>query len=61
MSHPKPRVTAGAGLPNRIVSALREGLGDELVAVVLFGSRARGEAHQGSDWDVLVIANGLPG
>ncbi len=35
-------------------------MGDDLVAVVLFGSRARGEAHEGSDWDVLVIARRLP-
>jgi uncharacterized protein len=32
-----------------------------LVAVVLFGSRARGEANVGSDWDVLVVARRLPG
>jgi predicted nucleotidyltransferase len=54
-------VIAGTGLLNRVVSKLREGLGDDLVAVVLFGSRARGEAREGSDWDVLIIANDLPG
>lgn len=43
-----------------VVSALRQGLGDNLVAVVLFGSRARGEATEASDWDVLVIARQLP-
>ncbi|MBA3472010.1 MAG: nucleotidyltransferase domain-containing protein [Rubrobacter sp.] len=48
-----------SGLLAEAVSTLREGLGDDLVAVVLFGSRARGEAHEGSDWDVLVVANGL--
>jgi predicted nucleotidyltransferase len=47
-------------VPAGIVSGLREGLGDDLVAVVLFGSRARGEAHEGSDWDFLVIARDLP-
>lgn len=25
--------------------------------VILFGSRARGDAHEGSDWDVLVLLN----
>ncbi len=45
---------------NGIVSNLSEGLRGDLVAVVLFGSRARGEAHEGSDWDVLVIARRLP-
>lgn len=40
--------------------ALRLALGDRLVAVVLFGSRARGDAKPESDWDLLVIAEGLP-
>jgi len=43
-----------------VVAALRTALGDRLVAVVLFGSRARGEASAGSDWDLLIIAEGLP-
>lgn len=43
-----------------VVTALRNGLGDRLVAVVLFGSRARGEADRDSDWDLLVIARDLP-
>lgn len=44
-----------------VVTALKQGLGDHLVAVLLFGSRARGEAHAASDWDLLVIAHNLPG
>lgn len=48
-------------LLDEVVSKLREGLEDDLVAVVLFGSRARREAHEGSDWDVLVVAWQLPG
>ncbi len=48
-------------MPDGVASKLREGLGEALVAVVLFGSRARGEAHEGSDWDVLIIARRLPG
>lgn len=43
-----------------VLAAPRHGLGDNLVAVVLFGSRARGEAEAGSDWDRLVIAHDLP-
>ena len=43
-----------------VVAALKQGLGDSLVAVVLFGSRARGEADEASDWDLLVIACHLP-
>ncbi len=43
-----------------VVAALRQGLGDDLVAVALFGSRARGEAVEGSDWDIFVLAHHLP-
>jgi predicted nucleotidyltransferase len=42
-----------------VIAALRQGFGDNLVAVVLFGSRARGDATEVSDWDVLVIARQL--
>ncbi len=51
---------AGLEMPDGIVSGLKEGLGGDLVAVVLFGSRARGEAREGSDWDFLVVARDLP-
>jgi len=40
--------------------ALKDHLGDDLVAVVLFGSVARGEAGPQSDIDLLVIASNLP-
>jgi predicted nucleotidyltransferase len=43
-----------------VVRAMQQGLGEKLVAIVLFGSRARGEAKEESDWDLLVIARGLP-
>lgn len=42
------------------VAALRHTLGQRLTAVVLFGSRARGDAREDSDWDLLVIAEELP-
>ena len=45
---------------NEIIEELKEKLTDSLVAVVLFGSRARGDAHEESDWDVLIIAHDLP-
>lgn len=51
---------AGLGVPDRIASGLREGLGGDLVGVVLFGSRARGEGREDSDWDFLVVARNLP-
>ena len=45
---------------NEVVEELKEKLTDSLVALVLFGSRARGDAHEESDWDVLLIAYDLP-
>ncbi len=37
---------------------LDQALGPELAQVVLYGSHARGEAHPGSDVDVLVVVKG---
>jgi predicted nucleotidyltransferase len=39
----------------KFVAALREEYGQRLVAVVLFGSRARGDASADSDADVAVV------
>jgi len=44
----------------RYVEALERRYGADLVSVVLFGSRARGEAKPESDIDVLIIVRGLP-
>jgi predicted nucleotidyltransferase len=44
-----------------VVIALHEHLGASLRGVVLFGSRARGDARPESDWDLLLVADGLPG
>jgi len=44
----------------KVVQRLRETLGEKLISVALFGSYARGDYHQGSDLDLLVIAEGLP-
>jgi predicted nucleotidyltransferase len=43
-----------------VVDALRSALGKQLIALVLFGSRARGEADESSDWDILLIVGELP-
>ncbi len=43
-----------------VVAALRAYLGDSLLGVALFGSRARGDNRPESDWDLLVLADGLP-
>lgn len=48
------------GVPEAAVAWLQGLLGQRLVAVVLYGSRARGDHRPESDWDLLVIATGLP-
>ena len=48
--------------PNdEILGAFQKGLGESLAGLVLYGSVARGEAHEGSDIDLLVVAKGLNG
>jgi predicted nucleotidyltransferase len=42
------------------VEALKAGLKEDLLAVALFGSRARGDQHRSSDWDLFVLAERLP-
>jgi predicted nucleotidyltransferase len=46
---------AADDVPMRAVASLRERLGETLVRVSLFGSRARGEADPDSDYDLLVV------
>jgi predicted nucleotidyltransferase len=48
------------GLAIAYTEVLKEQLGESLIAVVLFGSVARGETSSHSDIDLLVIASGLP-
>lgn len=43
-------------IPQLVSQAVRQI--DPKAEVILFGSRARGDAHAGSDWDFLVL---LPG
>ncbi|MGH6840757.1 MAG: nucleotidyltransferase domain-containing protein [Methylocella sp.] len=45
---------------NRYRAALDEIYGDQLERVVLFGSRARGDAHPHSDYDVAIFLKSLP-
>lgn len=48
------------GERQEIVDWLKSFLGARLVAVILYGSRARREDRPDSDYDVLVIARDLP-
>lgn len=43
----------------RFCDALQEAYGDRIERIVLFGSRARGEAHSDSDYDVAVFLKGM--
>ena len=43
----------------RMKRCLLDAYGDRLVGLVLFGFRARNEAHVGSDYDVWAVVTGL--
>ncbi len=43
-----------------VTQNLKAKLGERLIAIVLFGSRSRGEGGSSSDWDLFLIAEGLP-
>jgi predicted nucleotidyltransferase len=47
-------------LATEYAARLQEGLGGNLVSVVLFGSVARGEATPNSDLDLLIVMEDLP-
>ncbi len=42
------------------IDAFKAKLGEGLIAVVLYGSHARGEGGRTSDWDLFMIVEGLP-
>ena len=44
-----------ANLRNRARQLANRALGDQLDVLILFGSRARGDASPDSDWDVLAM------
>ncbi|MCX7838052.1 MAG: nucleotidyltransferase domain-containing protein [Anaerolineae bacterium] len=45
---------------SQVIVRIRHTLGDNLVAIVLFGSYAKGTARRASDIDLLVVARQLP-
>jgi predicted nucleotidyltransferase len=47
-------------LVDELVAHYRAALGQRLVGLAMFGSRARGDARPESDLDLLLIAEGLP-
>lgn len=47
----------GTVILKEVKKTLVSRFGDDIHDVVLFGSRATGEAHQNSDYDVLIILN----
>ena len=43
--------------PTAIINMIRDTIreAEPTAQIILYGSRARGDAHEGSDWDVLAI------
>lgn len=54
------RATVYAPVLRRFVSALRLLYADRMERAVLFGSRARGDAHADSDYDIAIFLTELP-
>jgi|SRR6185295_14922250 len=52
---------AAPDIARDFADALAQRLGDELVQVALFGSRARGEARWRSDYDLMVVLRSATG
>ncbi len=48
------------GFESRLIEAYKSHLGDDLISIVIFGSRARGDYTENSDFDILIIASHLP-
>src|SRR3712207_700650 len=55
------RAPTGEPVLRRLKAELERRYGDRLERVLLFGSRARGEARPDSDWDVAVFLRGYDG
>jgi uncharacterized protein len=53
------RIATDDEILRRFRAALDELYGDRIERVVLFGSRARGDAHEASDYDIAVFLKDL--
>ena len=45
---------------HKVVDLYKNYMADRLISVILFGSHARGDAKETSDYDLFIIATGLP-
>jgi uncharacterized protein len=61
MFPPAPPALVAHPVVVRVKEALAAHYGDRLKQVILFGSRARGDAGPVSDWDFLALVEGVPG
>lgn len=58
MANPLAQLDARSEKVSReFAQLLRQRLGERIVQVILFGSRARGEAEEDSDFDFLVVVD----
>jgi len=60
LEHRKPRGRRAADLPARYRARVLAAFPGQVERIVLFGSRARGEAHAESDWDFAVFLDHAP-
>jgi len=47
-------------LPREYKRRVESAFGERVAKMVLFGSRARGDQHEESDWDIAVFLRGEP-
>ena len=57
-TRPASGTAADDKILRRFRAALDELYGDRIERVVLFGSRARGDAHEASDYDIAALPSG---